>query len=473
MARTKSTLRDLAELILKNVEVVEADLAKRNASGPDINETFVPGADINFGNPEVSEAIYLTTCAAQQLLQTIRPPQACLIQEVSRHVVPPSLRCATELHVAEILSEAGPEGLHVKSIASKCGVDPLKLAPVLRCLTTRWIFKEVRPDVFANNRLSSVLHKGQTSEALQQNPEKKYDLPKAGICTTIGNVTDMGCKSSAYLYETLSDPDFAFSNEPNRASFNKGFNTNKTLWEFYEDPAQSARLHRFNTGMQALQRMQPVEQLRDSFDWVGLRDDALVVDVGGGIGSVPLALVKLIPKLKFVVQDMPLVVEDAQKRWKDEELVKTGRISFQAHDFFEAQPIQHPDVFFLQNILHDWSDKFCLQILSRLREAAGPETRLFVRDRVIPYTCLTSDEDNGEKIPGVLKPTLPKPLTAVGGGDPFAFTLGLGLMVLANGGERTLNHTIELYRDAGWKVETVHQFDALGRAISGITAVPI
>ncbi len=73
----------------------------------------------------------------------------------------------------------------------------------------------------------------------------------------------MGAKSSAYLYETLSDPLSAFSNEPNQAAFNKGFNTNKTLWEFYEDPAQSARLYRFNIGMQGLQRMQPIEQLRD------------------------------------------------------------------------------------------------------------------------------------------------------------------------------------------------------------------
>ncbi len=79
----RSTLRSLAELILKNVEIVEADLETRDASGPDVNEPFVPGADIAFGNPEVSKAIYLVTCAAQQLLQTIRPPQACLMQEVS------------------------------------------------------------------------------------------------------------------------------------------------------------------------------------------------------------------------------------------------------------------------------------------------------------------------------------------------------------------------------------------------------
>ena len=85
-------LRSLAELILKNVEIVEADLQNRGAEGPSIDEPFVPGADINFGNPAVSEAIYLTTCAAQQLLQTIRPPQACLLQEVSsvsiQHSIP-------------------------------------------------------------------------------------------------------------------------------------------------------------------------------------------------------------------------------------------------------------------------------------------------------------------------------------------------------------------------------------------------
>lgn len=40
--------------------------------------------------------------------------------------------------------------------------------PILRLLASNWIFKEVEPDVFANNRLSSVMHKGQTAETLQK-----------------------------------------------------------------------------------------------------------------------------------------------------------------------------------------------------------------------------------------------------------------------------------------------------------------
>jgi hypothetical protein len=38
-----------------------------------------------------------------------------------------------------------------------------------------------------------------------------------------------------------------------------------------------------------------------------------VVDVGGGVGSVSLKLLKAHPKLKFVVQDLPPVIESADK----------------------------------------------------------------------------------------------------------------------------------------------------------------
>ena len=40
------------------------------------------------------------------------------------------------------------------------------LARVLRLLATNYIFTEVSPDVFANNRLSSVLDTGKSVEEL-------------------------------------------------------------------------------------------------------------------------------------------------------------------------------------------------------------------------------------------------------------------------------------------------------------------
>lgn len=78
--------------------------------------------------------------------------------------------------------------MHLTEIAKQANADPQKLgtllllrticletliplspiAPVLRLLSAQWVFKEVKPDVFANNRLSSVLDKGKTVAELQQ-----------------------------------------------------------------------------------------------------------------------------------------------------------------------------------------------------------------------------------------------------------------------------------------------------------------
>lgn len=52
-------------------------------------------------------------------------------------------------------------------IAVKTGLDANKLERILRVLTTDFIFKEVTPSVFANNRNSSFLDTGKTYEEIQ------------------------------------------------------------------------------------------------------------------------------------------------------------------------------------------------------------------------------------------------------------------------------------------------------------------
>ena len=50
-----------------------------------------------------------------------------------------------------------------------------------------------------------------------------------------------------------------------------------------------------------------------AYDWQSLPKDALVVDVGGGVGTVSLVLAKTFSNMKIVIQDLPKVVEDGLK----------------------------------------------------------------------------------------------------------------------------------------------------------------
>lgn len=81
------------------------------------------------------------------------------------------------------------------------------------------------------------------------------------------------------------------------------------------------------------------------------------------------------------------------------------------YNFLTPQPVKDADVFLLRNILHDWPDKYCLQILKHLREAASPGTQLLVVDNLMSYAAAENTQD----IPGANRPAVSSPLLPNGG----------------------------------------------------------
>lgn len=87
------------------------------------------------------------------------------------------------------------------------------------------------------------------------------------------------------------------------------------------------------------------------------------------------------------------------------------------HSFFDSQPVQNADVFFMRMILHDWSDAYCHKILSQLRAVAQPHTRLVVIDNIVSYACDAGKGSQSEySINGAVvrdsKADMPAPLLA-------------------------------------------------------------
>ena len=60
--------------------------------------------------------------------------------------------------------------------------------------------------------------------------------------------------------------------------------------------------------------------------------------------------------------------------------------------------------------MHDWADLYAIKILTRLREAAKPDTQLVIIDSLMPYACHDPSADHGDTVPGAVIKEAPRPL---------------------------------------------------------------
>jgi len=368
--------------------------------------------------------------------------------------------------LAEILREAGPQGLHSSDIAEKSGVDDMKLARLLRYLSNRHIFREVTPDVFAHNRISGVLDTGKSVDNLLRDPESKYDGTN-GFGALAEHFLSEGHKGSAYLVENMKDPKTSHSAEVNEAPLQRGIGTDMTYWEWFTQPENLYPRRRFGIAMKGIAEIEPPNFIANAFDWKSLPSDRPIVDVGGGIGNSSMAILKAFPQLRAVVQDIPIVTEQATEFWKKElpDDVVSQRIKLQAHNFFTPQPITNASVFLLKEILHDWPDAQAVKILTHLRKAAMPDTRLIIFDSVIPYTCNTPStnvgefEAEGSGIPGL----------SLGAASEMPYSRDIAMMVWLNAQEHTLDQFHRLFELSGWRMVRVTRN---GSAMDCVEAFP-
>ncbi|KAI0049517.1 S-adenosyl-L-methionine-dependent methyltransferase, partial [Auriscalpium vulgare] len=466
-------LKALSSIIQTSIEQIEDAVKAHALEFPSPATPFSPDTEAARNLPDVVAAGVLITAAAAQITTLVRPPALTVLsytmqaREPRLFHVSTAIRTAVDAHVAEILRDAGAQGLHVKDIAKPANVDPKKLARVLRVLATNHVFVEVSPDVFAQNRLSSLLDCGKPVDSIVG---RQGTL---GFTATLGHVLDEAFKSSSYLTETMLDPETAFSETTEKASFKKAFNTDDDMWQFFEKPGNEFRLARFGSAMDGVKNMTPPNAILEGFDWEGLKQGSVVVDVGGGVGSQSLTLAKKHKHLHYIVQDRAPVVENATKFWDENlpEALQSKLVELQVHNFFDPQPVKEADVYFIRMILHDWPDDYCVQILRHLREVAKPETRLIVIDQIMSYAC---EEEAAKEIPGALLPTPPAPLLPnMGHASLISYYTDLQMLGLFNAQERTVTQIRELLERGGWKLIAVHHGAPFAVSSQKAIAVPI
>jgi hypothetical protein len=103
------------------------------------------------------------------------------------------------------------------------------------------------------------------------------------------------------------------------------------------------------------------------------------------------------------------------------DLIESGRVQLQVHNFFEPQPVKDAAVYFMRVVIHDWPDVTAKEIMANTRKAAGADSKLVLFDLVMPYACET---------PGA--PPAPFPLLPNLGVAGAGFVTGLDIEVGPN-----------------------------------------
>jgi len=112
--------------------------------------------------------------------------------------------------------------------------------------------------------------------------------------------------------------------------------------------------------------------------------ETLVVDVGGGSGMLLRGLLACHPHLQGVCVDLPATCARATAELAATAPALAGRLRFVAGDLFAPQAVGG-DLYLLKNVLHNWGDPQCrdiltalAQTLARVQSAARRPVRLLV-----------------------------------------------------------------------------------------------
>ena len=87
-----------------------------------------------------------------------------------------------------------------------------------------------------------------------------------------------------------------------------------------------------------------------------------------------------------MVQDLPANADSGRKAAAESLPINVAsRVTFQAHDFAQTQPVRGADIYLLRMILHDWPDGEAAKILRNIVAAMDKAgSRLLIMDTVLP-----------------------------------------------------------------------------------------
>jgi hypothetical protein len=248
-----------------------------------------------------------------------------------------AIHVAAKLGIADLLA-SGPKSCG--ELAAATATDPGALYRVLRALASVRIFAEDAAGRFQLTPLAEELRTGSPGSL-------------RALAIMIGE------KEHWRAWESM-----LHSVRTGQSAFEHVFGA--PLFRYFSEHGEAARI--FDDAMTSRSGAENAAII-SACDFSAAR---VVVDVGGGQGSLLASILRAQPDARGVLFDRPGVRVPA-----------SARCEFVAGDFFVNVPAGG-DVYVLKRIIHDWDDDRARVILSNCRKVMRPDGRLLVIEPIVP-----------------------------------------------------------------------------------------
>lgn len=265
-------------------------------------------------------------------------PSQTLMHLLTGKFVARSLGLVADLGIADLLRD-GPRA--IEALARATESHPRALYRVMRALAGIGVFAEAEGQVFALTPLSQAL---------------RSDAPDSmrGMVRWLGAEPE-GWRAWGELGHSVR------TGQPASPDVFAYFATNPEAAEIF-DAAMASGTHA------------TAAAVAEAYDF---STAGRVVDVGGGPGTLLLAIRAAHPTITATLFDVPHVIARARA----ELAAQSGWLELASGSFFETVP--RGDVLLLKHVVHDWSDELARQILGRCREGLRAGGRVLVIEHLV------------------------------------------------------------------------------------------
>ena len=269
--------------------------------------------------------------ARQNLDQMSRSQLAVHGQMVRSFVVSRGFILAGELGISSHLEDGA---CHVDDLARSVEADADSLYRLLRMLAAHGVFTEVAERIFANTPVSSALRPGGVWRAFLEMP---------GVIGT------------------------------GRSGLELAFGVD--VWDYLDSRPEVSAI--FSRAVAASHEGE-ADLVARTYDWSRAKT---VLDVGGGLGELMVAILEGHCHLTGVLVERGAVVSEARATLAERGLA--DRCEVLEADILTSLPAVEADVAILSHIVHDWDDQAAADILRNAAAVIRPGGRLLILEAII------------------------------------------------------------------------------------------